>query len=340
MKKKLFYAASVVLMVLFAASCSFYDFDDVFQSKRGKNKSPDEITFVQENLFPEGIEYDKRLNRFLVSSITYGSIGQVLDDGTYKKLIDDNDLISTIGIHIDQPRKRLLVAVADLGLSVKSSEATIGTLAALAAYDLYSGQRIFYADLGSLRPGMGHFANDVTVDNQGNAYVTDSFAGIIYKVDQQGKGSIFYENDALAPEPGNFGLNGIDYDPRGYLLVTRSDAGQLLRFPVNEPAAYSIVNLPVSLAIPDGVYLKSPNELVVVSNAFGADNGTVHTFRTWNQWESASLVAEFITPEVFPTTVTIRDGSPYVLYAYLHLLLAGETVSEFKIVKAESKNVQ
>lgn len=228
------------------------------------------------------------------------------------------------------------MAVSDIGVSAKSGEPeTWGTLAAVVAYDLYSGTRIFYADLGGLRPELPHFANDVTVDNQGNAYVTDSFSGIIYKVDRLGTASVFYENPALAPEPGNFGLNGIDYDPRGFLLVSKADEGKILRIPLRDPDSFSIINVPVSLKSPDGIYLKNPNEIFVVTNAFGQDNGKVYTLRTRNKWETASIVDEFTTPVSFPTTVTIRNGSPYVLYAYLHILLAGDSQSEFKIVKAE-----
>lgn len=33
-----------------------------------------------------------------------------------------------------------------------------------------------YVGLGGLRPGANHFANDLAVDKDGNAYVTGSFA--------------------------------------------------------------------------------------------------------------------------------------------------------------------
>lgn len=328
-------SAVAVLVVLLLASCSHFDLEDLLRNRKDKEGKPERIVFVQENLFPEGVEYDKLANRFLVTSITNGNIGQVQDNGHYSVLIEDEQLISTIGIHIDHPGKRILVAVSDLGASVKSTEETQGRLAALAAYDLRNGNRLFYADLGSLRPERPHFANDVTVDKRGNAYVTDSFSGIIYRVDEAGNAEIFYEDEALNPEPGNFGLNGIDYDNRGYLLVSKIDEGKILRFPIENPEAYTEVDIPVDLPSPDGLYLKNPNELIVVSNAGGQANGKVHTFRTNNKWETASLQHEFTTPDVFPTTATVRNGSTYVLYAYLHVLLSGGSQSSFQIVKAE-----
>jgi sugar lactone lactonase YvrE len=180
-----------------------------------------------------------------------------------------------------------------------------------------------------------NFANDVTVDQHGNAYVTDSFSGVIFKVDLQGNAMVFYENEELAPAPGGFGLNGIDYDPRGYLLIAKSDSGQLLKFPMDDLDDFTVVDLPVSLIDPDGIYLKNPNQLVIVSNDFGGENASVQTFRTNDRWESASLIAEFHTGAVFPTTATVKRNDIYVLYAHLDVLLAGVSRAEFSIVKAE-----
>ena len=59
--------------------------------------------------------------------------------------------------------------------------------AMLGVYDLSTGNRIEMIDLASTIEGapadMGHFANDVAVAADGTAYVTDTFAGVIYRVD-------------------------------------------------------------------------------------------------------------------------------------------------------------
>ena len=331
------YAASVLtgMICLLLSSCSWSELDE-FLDQKDKEKNPERIIIQEENLFPEGIEYDRVSNRFLLSSLTRGVIGEVSANGEYTVFIEDEDLISSIGIHIDQPRQRLLVAIADPGASTRTSPETQGQLAALAAYDLRTGERLFYTRLDGLAPeGTGNFANDVTVDKQGNAYVTDSFAGVIYKVDEKGDATVFYQNEDFIPTPGGFGLNGIDFDPRGFLLVAQSNTGDILRFPLNNPAAYSRVELPVEIPSPDGIYLKNPNELLVVGNAGGTDNGVVYTFKTNNKWESAVVKDSFVTPPTFPTTVTVRNGDPYVLYAYLHELFSGGSRTEFQIVKAE-----
>ncbi|HSI70860.1 MAG TPA: hypothetical protein VK941_11545 [Gillisia sp.] len=314
-----------LLILLFACTANSPEVLEINEvanltSKHKANKAQ-VIIIEEQDLFPEGIEYDKRNDRFLISSITRGNIGQV-KDGVYSEWVSDEDLVATVGIHIDHTRKRVLVA-----------NAALTSLAGLGAYDL-DGNRIFYTDLGGLTSGP-NFANDVTVDQHGNAYVTDSFSGIIYKVDLQGNAMVFYENEELAPAPGGFGLNGIDYDPRGFLLVSKIDSGQLLKFPIDNPDNFTEVELPVDLNSPDGIYLKNPNQLVIVSNDFGGENASVQTFRTNDRWESASLIAEFHTGAVFPTTATVKRNEIYVLYAHLDVLLAGGSWAEFSIVKAD-----
>lgn len=327
--KNLFFMLVAGVLLIFFSSCDSNTVDEssidqVSDLSANKVKNyPAVISINEENLFPEGIEYDQREDRFLVSSVTRGTIGQV-KDGVYSEFITDPDLVASLGLHIDHSGKRLLVVNANID----------GSLSALVAYELSSGERIFYADLAELEDGP-QFANDVTVDNKGNAYVTDSYAGIIYKVDPTGEASMFFEDEELAPSPGNFGLNGIDYDPRGFLLVSHLENNQILKFPLDNPENYSEVAISTEMYSPDGIYLKNPNELLVVSNGGGGENAVVHTFKTKDKWESATLKEAFFTSGTFPTTVTVKGNTPYVLYSYLHILLSGGSQDEFQIVKAE-----
>ncbi|UOQ71752.1 hypothetical protein [Hymenobacter cellulosilyticus] len=167
-------------------------------------EGPDALPFTQSNLYPEGLEFDTNNGRFLVSSQTTGSVGQVRAEG-YSSFATDERLISTVGLQIDELRNRLLAAVADPGYNTdRTSAATKNKLAALASFDNL-GRTINYVDLGGLRPGVNHFANDVAVDREGNAYITDSFAPIIYKVDAVGAASVFLEDERLRAPPTSLG---------------------------------------------------------------------------------------------------------------------------------------
>ena len=171
-----------------------------------------DIKFSDQELYPEGITYDVKADQFLVSSMRHGKIGRVGRDGVYHQFISDPKLVSSVGIHIDPGRNLLLVAISDPGVAVGTKKSTQAKLAGLAVYNLTSGKRLAYHDLGALSAG-AHFANDIAVDTKGNIYVTDSFSPIVYKINQQGKASIFVQSDHFKGE--GFNLNGIVYHPDG-----------------------------------------------------------------------------------------------------------------------------
>ncbi|MBB4602712.1 sugar lactone lactonase YvrE [Hymenobacter luteus] len=287
--------------------------------------APARITVPQAGLHPEGIQYDEQGKRFLVSSRTQGRIGGVRDDSTYTTFADDPRLVSTIGLHLDAPRQRLLVAVSDNGANAtRTTAATLRKLAALAIYNSSNGSLISYTDLGALRPGLNHFANDIAVDSQGNAYITDSLSPIIYKVDAQGTASVFLENAQLSGGTG-FGLNGIVFHPDGYLLVAKSNDGTLFKVPVSNPGSFSRVTSGQSLVGADGLLLLDSRTLLLVAGS----QSTVFRLTSTDAWATAAASGSFATGAVSPTTITRRNQTDaYVLYPYQ------STSPRFAIVKA------
>jgi len=295
---------------------------------------PAQVNFTQAGLYPEGTQYDDAGGRFLVSSQTAGRIGQVKDDGTYSQFADDAQLISTIGLNLDVPRNRLLVAVSDPGYNTaRTTAATLRKLAAVAIFNS-AGAKTGYVSLGTLRPAYAaHFANDIAVDAAGNAYVTDSFAPIIYKIDAQGTASVFLENSALAAPSGSFGLNGIVYHPDGYLIVAKSDEGALIKVPLSNPANFTKVNTTgLVLTGDDGLQLINNTTLLVVCNA----QGQVYRLTSADGFATVSRTGSFATGPVYPTTLARRNGTEsYVLYSYLNALQASQNppVSQFSLTK-------
>ncbi|MGI4865475.1 MAG: SMP-30/gluconolactonase/LRE family protein [Janthinobacterium lividum] len=275
--------------------------------------TPAKITVPQRALSPEGIQYDEINQRFLVSSRTQGRIGTVRDDSTYTQLADDPRLVSTIGLNLDATRQRLLAAVSDAGANTtRSTAATLRKLAALAIFNPSSGALLSYVDLGTLRPTLPHFANDIAIDSQGNAYITDSLSPIIYKVDAQGVATVFLENAQFSGGTA-FGLNGIVYHPDGYLLVAKSTDGTLFKVPLANPASFTTVTTTQSLVGADGMLLLDPNTLLVVA---GSQN-TVFRMASTNGWGAASATGSFATGAVSATTITRRNTSEaFVLYPY------------------------
>ena len=143
--------------------------------------------------------------------------------------IRDADLVSSVGIEVDEPRDRLLVANSD--------RAAFGGDAAgqakLGVYILTTGERLAMVDLGarSARRRAKFFANDVTVDGDGNAYVTDTMNGVVYRVTRDYQASVLHRFMDL---PQGAQLNGIVYHDGGYLLVVAGE--HIYKVPVANPA--------------------------------------------------------------------------------------------------------
>ncbi|KAA9332023.1 SMP-30/gluconolactonase/LRE family protein [Hymenobacter busanensis] len=290
--------------------------------------APDKITVPQAALHPEGVQWDEANKRFLVSSRTQGRIGTVKDDSTYTVLADEPRLISTIGLNLDAGRNRVLAAVSDAGANTtRSTAATLRKLAAVAIFNSTNGSLISYTDLGSKAASYSqHFANDIAVDAQGNAYITDSFAPVIYKLDLQGNATVFLENAQLSGGTG-FGLNGIVFHPDGYLLAAKTNDGSLFKIPLNNPVGFTKVVTPATPALTgaDGLLLLDNQTLLVVAG----NQSTVYRMRSTDAWANAVGSGSFATGAVSPTTITRRNtADAYVLYPYQ------PTSPRFAIVKA------
>ncbi|MBO2011489.1 SMP-30/gluconolactonase/LRE family protein [Hymenobacter negativus] len=287
--------------------------------------NPSRISVPQAAFHPEGIQYDEANKRFIVSSRTKGVVSTVRDDSTFAQLADDPRLISTIGVNLDAGRNRVLVAVSDNGANTtRTSATTLRKRAALAIFNNTSGALLNYVDLGGLRPALNHFANDIAVDAAGNAYVTDSNAPIIYKVDPQGVASVFLEN-AQFDAGTAFGLNGIVYHPDGYLIVAKANTGTLYKVPIANPASFTAVTNATGLTLTgaDGLLLTDPQTLLLVSGS----QSTVYRLSSTDAWANVRSTGTFATGAVSPTTITKRGSDAYVLYPYT------ATSPRFKIVK-------
>ena len=290
--------------------------------------TPRVVKFNSAALYPEGVDWDEKNQRFLVTSIRKGEIGSVKDDGTYWTFAKDPRMVSSVGIKIDAVRDRVLVCNADPGAAEKSSKATTGNLAGLAAFRLSTGELIKYIDLAAGIEG-GHFCNDLTIAPDGSAYITDSFSPIIYKVDKNYNSTVLINNQVFSGK--SFNLNGIVVKDN-YLLAVKMNSGQLFKIPLDNPKAFNEVKLPRSIYGADGLSWGPDGGLIVIANNNAYVGATPPTatnkvikLKTSDNWQSANVVGEVDTGDVFATTGTIRNGQFYVIHAMLHVLFNPKT---------------
>ncbi len=254
--------------------------------------APDTIQINVPSLMPEGIEYDAKRGQFILGSISRGSVSLVGDDGTLTTLLQDPKLHSIIGLQIDADRNRLLFASTD--------QAKVGQLG---IYDLTTGAEIHLVDLAALTPdAAGHFPNDIAIDKDGNAYVADSAAGVFYKVDVDGNASIFLQDPSFV---GQFILNGIDYNPNGYLVAVRGT--DLIKIPLDNPQSFSVVAVDGDVQGGDGIIFSDAKTLVA---AVGNPKHVVQ-LTSEDDFATATITGEYYPASGSVTTIAIRDGVPY-----------------------------
>ncbi|MGD8339883.1 MAG: hypothetical protein PVH89_03825 [Gammaproteobacteria bacterium] len=243
---------------------------------------PRRIVMERGGLIPEGIEFDTQARRLLTGSLVDGTIYEIAPDGALLPFVIDRDLVSSIGIEADEPRDRLLVANSDR--SVFDSEGR--GIARLGVYRLSTGDRIAMVDLGAVAGGDDDsvvFANDVTVDDDGIAYVTDTRMNVVYRVDRNYDASVLYRFEPMT----GLGLNGIVYHPDGFLIVVAAGGqGMLYRIPVADPRAATPIDLSQPATGADGLVWAADGRLIVVSNS----TSSAKAYSSDDGWASADLV--------------------------------------------------
>ena len=284
-------------------------------------KIPDEIIFDFDNLFPEGIEYDENGERFLLGSVSEGTIFQVFDDGTIEPFIEDPDLIECTGLEIDRKNQRLLV--------VNNNYAD--NTSYLNTYDLSTGERIFISDISSIKPDLPHYANDVAVDADGNAYVTDTGSWLtdevtsaIYRVDMEGNPTLFMEHTLFDY------VNGIVYHPNGFLLLG-STPGLLLKIPLDNP---EVIRVDISdghwdFLRTESMIMHLDGTLIMVTSP----DSKVGRLKSDDDWETAQA-AGISLGHKGGSTIALRGEEVYIIYSYLDSFTGGlGKQSTFKIVR-------
>ncbi|MDR3462143.1 MAG: hypothetical protein P4L76_07505 [Beijerinckiaceae bacterium] len=212
----------------------------------------------------------------------------------------------------------------------RTNPATQGKRAGVAAYDESTGTRRAYFNLGNLSPG-AHFANDVSLDDDGNVYVTDRFSPTIFRIGTDGKTSILARN-ALFGQGNSFNLNGIAWHKDGVLIVGKYNSGELFRVNISDPTRVDKVELSEALKGADGFHLVDSQHLIVAQN-LGVDR-SVELVST-DGWKSAKIGRQLKSVMSMPSSATQVEHDVYVLDSRVETLFdpKAEKVSDVLLQK-------
>ncbi|KAI5403385.1 hypothetical protein KIW84_050816 [Lathyrus oleraceus] len=201
---------------------------------------------------------------------------------------------------------------------------------ALATYDLKSGNRLFLSPLPTDEEAI---ANDVAIDYNDNAYITNSIGNYIWKVNVKGEASIFSKSSRFTEHPVDrdtpysyIGLNGIAYvSSEDYLLVVQSNTGKVFKVDADDGTARHVL-LNEDLTRPDGVVFRSDGVILVVS----PQANKLWLLKSNNGWGEGVVYDKFdLESEGYPTSVVLRGRDKmYVLYGYFLEGLLGNSERE------------
>jgi sugar lactone lactonase YvrE len=121
-------------------------------------------------------------------------------------------------------------------------------------------------------PLSGSGLNALTFDRLGNAYISDSFNGVIWKAGPSGGTLTIWNNDPLLG-PGSgltppFGANGIEFNNAGTIaLVANTAFHQIIQIPVNKDGSAGTASVFITgINAPDGIAIDRHDNIWVCAN--------------------------------------------------------------------------
>lgn len=246
------------------------------------------------SVFPEGIAYDERTQLVFVSSTTDGTVfrGSASDETLTAFLPPGGDGRTTaIGLEVDNDG-HLFVAGGGTGNVWVYDEVTGALIAKLS---------------GGSSPT---FINDVALDKDGVAYITDSMSPVIYRAVPNGTGGYTIERwlelagTPIVYGPG-FNLNGMVVSASGTSLFTvQSNTGKIYEIDIATKAIAQVDVGGATFVNGDGLWLRG-NALYVLQN----QQGVISELRVQPNKATGTLVSQTTDPSfVVPTSLVGARG--------------------------------
>jgi hypothetical protein len=167
----------------------------------------------------EGLAFDPRSGQFFAGSTYLRKIVVREPDGRLRDFVPtaDHGLLQVLGMKVDSARSHLVVLTAsDDARMVDFKRENLGR-SGVFIYQFPTGRLL---QSTWLPPGGKHLFNDLVLDTDGEAYITDSDEGRIYRLSADGR-----QLTAVTPAGAFLYPNGIDIDAPRHLLFVADTRG-------------------------------------------------------------------------------------------------------------------
>lgn len=265
----------------------------------------------EDGIYPEGIAYDPVTNVFFVGSAVDGTIlrGDV-ETGAVEVFIpsDRDGNTSVTGMKVD-PYGRLWVSGAETG-KIFVYDVESGDLIQDYQVPPAENQVLGFFTNGELVPA--NLVNDVSIASNGNAYFTDSYSDIVYRIssteDELG------ELEVWLTELGGGFINGIAVSPDDeYLLIALAESGGLRRVEI-ATQEISEVELGGGL-VPDGLIFDANDPMILYATHFGVGDAysVARVSFTEDDYSAGTVESFFIEDETFNVATTLAQVEDHLL---------------------------
>lgn len=262
--------------------------------------------------FPEGIAAHPQTNTLFVGGIASADIQKIQQGrATYFKTSQEDGLVGVVGMAVDAARNRLWVTNTSINDPAIMPE--------LVVFDIDSGRVL--GRFSVPQDGAPHLFNDVTVNQRGDAFVTDSLSAEVWTVDSAlTEMRVLATADAFNLAPSGISLNGIAVtEDQRYLVVSIADldGGALFRVRLDDGQVDEIPT-PEDFGGFDGIDFLPDGRLLGIGfmpklqvASFGPDFMTVNF----------APVTAFDEQLDFPTTVAALGDRAWIVNSQLDHLL-------------------
>lgn len=256
-------ATALTSVVLFGACVATGDeadlspddgFDDTAEDGGGKaDAAGGDSTvhrFTDRDLYPEGGALDPSEGAFYVGSLRHGNITKVDTNGTESIFYAGNGEAGrlTLGMQVDTARRQLWVCT------------TNNSLGRIWIFDLATHARLADIDLTTVNAEAA--CNDVLLDTDGSALISDRENSHIYKIDASRRVSIWAHDPLL--EGGLVSLNSMAFTPDHSAVLTAVYLPPaLIRVSTSNPRDVRKVKLSGDMFMDGFNVLNGPDDLVM-----------------------------------------------------------------------------